>query len=328
MGMLIKGKLVDNWLEKEMDDGDFKRMASTFRHWVTADGSAGPTGDAGFKAEAGRYHLYISHACPWAHRTVIFRKLKKLEQVIGLSVVAPEMLDKGWIFDPHNNAYSDQLYGYTYMYQLYLRADPEFTGQITVPVLWDTHTNTIVNNESSEIIRILNSAFNAFTSVDTDYYPPSLRDNIDTINALVYEDINNGVYRCGFATSQQAYDEAFQRLFTALDQVEDILSHQRYLTGATITEADWRLFTTLIRFDAVYVGHFKCNLKRIIDFPNLSNYLRELYQIEGIADTVDLDYIKRHYYFSHASINPTQIIPRGPELDFTLPHDRNSFSST
>ena len=328
MGMLIKGKLVNNWLEKEMDDGDFKRMASTFRHWVTADGSAGPTGEAGFKAEAGRYHLYISHACPWAHRTVIFRKLKKLEQVIGLSVVAPDMLDHGWTFESNNPAFSDQLYNHDYMYQLYLRADPEFTGQITVPVLWDSLNNTIVNNESSEIIRMLNSAFNDLTPVDTDYYPEALRHEIDTINALVYEDINNGVYRCGFATSQMAYDEAFQRLFTALDTIETLLSRQRYLTGPSITEADWRLFTTLVRFDAVYVGHFKCNLKRIADYPNLSHYLRELYQIEGIAETVDLDYIKRHYYYSHTSINPTQIIPGGPELDFHLPHDRNRFSTT
>ncbi len=327
MGMLIKGKLVDNWLEKEIDDGDFKRMASTFRHWVTADGSAGPTGDAGFKAEAGRYHLYISHACPWAHRTVIFRKLKKLEQIIGLSVVAPDMLEQGWTFDSNNPAFIDQLYGHDYVYQLYLRADPEFTGQITVPILWDRKNNTIVNNESSEIIRMLNSAFNDLTPINTDYYPKVLRNEIDAINALVYENINNGVYRCGFATSQLAYDASFQRLFNALDEVEMRLSQQRYLTGPTLTEADWRLFTTLIRFDAVYVGHFKCNLKRIADYPNLSNYLRELYQIEGIAETVDLDYIKRHYYFSHTSINPTQIIPKGPELDFNLPHDRNRFST-
>jgi len=324
MGMLIKGELVENWLEKEIDEGEFKRMQSTFRHWVTADGKAGPTGDDGFKAEAGRYHLYVSHACPWAHRTVIFRKLKKLDDIIGLSIVEPDMLAQGWTF-AEQGEYIDHLYGYRYLHELYTRADKEFTGQITVPVLWDKIRGTIVNNESSEIIRMLNSAFAAFTVVKTDFYPADLRQQIDVINQAIYDNINNGVYRCGFATKQAAYDRAFDRLFNELQLVEDRLSGQRYLAGEQITEADWRLFTTLIRFDAVYVGHFKCNLKRIADYPNLTNYLRELYQMPGIAETIDLDYCKRHYYYSHTSINPTQIVPRGPALNFALPHDRERF---
>jgi len=323
MGMLIKGKLVDNWLDKEMNEGDFKRMESTFRNWITADGSAGATGTGGFKAEADRYHLYISAACPWAHRTVIFRKLKQLEDVIGLSIVEPDMLDKGWSFSKQGD-YVDHLHAYKYMHQIYTRADKEFTGQITVPVLWDKKLNTIVNNESSEIIRMLNSAFNQFTEVKTDYYPQSLRQKIDAVNKPIYNNINNGVYRCGFATTQAAYERAFDRLFNELDKLEQNLSGNRYLLGNQITESDWRLFTTLIRFDAVYVGHFKCNLKRIADYPNLSNYLRELYQVPGIAETIDIDYIKRHYYYSHTGINPTQLIPKGPALNFDLPHDRES----
>jgi len=323
MGMLIKGKLVDNWLDKEMNEGDFKRMESTFRNWITADGSAGATGTGGFKAEADRYHLYISAACPWAHRTVIFRKLKQLEDVIGLSIVEPDMLDKGWSFSKQGD-YVDHLHAYKYMHQIYTRADKEFTGQITVPVLWDKKLNTIVNNESSEIIRMLNSAFNQFTEVKTDYYPQSLRQKIDAVNKPIYNNINNGVYRCGFATTQAAYERAFDRLFNELDKLEQNLSGNRYLLGNQITESDWRLFTTLIRFDAVYVGHFKCNLKRIADYPNLSNYLIELYQVPGIAETIDIDYIKRHYYYSHTGINPTQLIPKGPALNFDLPHDRES----
>ena len=321
MGMLIKGELVDNWLEKEIDGGEFKRMASSFRNWVTVDGSAGPTGDGGFKAEADRYHLYVSAACPWAHRTVIFRKLKKLDHIIGLSIVEPDMLEQGWTF-AEAGSYIDHLYAHKYMHQIYTRANKEFTGQITVPVLWDKKLQTIVNNESSEIIRMLNSAFNNFTDVTVDYYPESLRQEIDEINQPIYRYINNGVYRCGFATTQVAYERAFDRLFNELDRVEEMLSKNRYLTGDQITEADWRLFTTLIRFDAVYVGHFKCNLKRIADYANLSNYLRELYQVPGIAETVNIDYIKRHYYYSHTSVNPTQIIPKGPLLNFASPHDR------
>jgi len=315
MGMLVKGKLVDDWLEKEIEEGDFKRMESTFRSWITADGSSE------FKAEADRYHLYVSDACPWAHRTVIFRKLKKLENIIGLSVVEAEMLDDGWTFSEQGQ-YVDHLHGFKFAHEIYTRADKDFTGQITVPILWDKKLNTIVNNESSEIIRMLNSEFNEFTDVKTDFYPPHLRAAIDEVNQPIYDNINNGVYRCGFATSQVAYEKAFDRLFNQLDSVEEILSQGRYLVGDTLTEADWRLFTTLIRFDAVYVGHFKCNLKRIDDYPNLSNYLRELYQIAGVAETVDINYIKRHYYYSHTSVNPTQLIPKGPALNFNAEHNR------
>ena len=323
MGMLIKGELVNNWLDKEIEQGDFKRMESTFRNWVTVDGSAGMTGIEGFKAVPDRYHLYVSNACPWAHRTLIFRKLKKLENIIGLSIVEPDMLEQGWTFSDDGD-YVDHLHAYQFMHEIYTRADDKFTGQITVPVLWDKKLNTIVNNESSEIIRMLNSAFDKFTDVKTDYYPEALRQEIDAVNQPIYDNINNGVYRCGFAKSQTAYERAFDRLFNELDQTEAILSSQRYLLGDLITEADWRLFTTLVRFDAVYVGHFKCNLKRIIDYPNLSNYLRELYQMPDIATTVDIEYIKRHYYYSHTNVNPTQIIPKGPELNFYLPHDRAS----
>jgi len=321
MGMLLKGELVDNWLERENDEGEFKRMASTFRHWVTADGRAGPSGVGGFKAEPGRYHLYVSDACPWAHRTVIFRKLKNLENIIGISIVEADMLEQGWTF-AQDGKYVDHLYGVKYMHELYTRADKKFTGQITVPVLWDKKLNTVVNNESSEIIRMFNSSFNALTDVKTDYYPDNLQQEIARINQPIYDHINNGVYRCGFATTQAAYEDAFEYLFMELDRVEQRLSEQRYLLGEQITEADWRLFTTLIRFDAVYVGHFKCNLRRIADYDNLSNYLRDLYQMPGIAETVDIDYIKRHYYYSHNSINPTRIVPKGPELNFDRPHDR------
>lgn len=316
MGMLIKGELVDNWLDKEIDEGEFKRMESTFRNWVRADGRSD------FTAEAGRYHLYVSHACPWAHRTVIFRQLKKLENIIGLSVVEAEMFDQGWTFTEQGD-YKDPLYAYRFMHQIYTRADKEFTGQITVPVLWDKKLNTIVNNESSEIIRMLNSEFNEFTDVKTDYYPENLRDDIDRINQPIYHNINNGVYRCGFATSQVVYETAFDSLFAELDKLEDLLSRQAYLVGTQLTEADWRLFTTLIRFDAVYVGHFKCNKQRIVDYPNLSNYLRQLYQMPGIAETIHMNYIKSHYYYSHTSVNPNQLIPKGPDLDFFKPHNRN-----
>ncbi|VAW67382.1 Glutathione S-transferase, omega, partial [hydrothermal vent metagenome] len=302
MGMLINGKLTADWLAKEMDEGEFKRMDSTFRNWIRADGSTE------FKAEIDRYHLYVSNACPWAHRTVIFRKLKKLENIIGLSIVEADMLEDGWTF-AEQGEYIDHLHGFKFAHEIYTRADKNFTGQITVPILWDKKSNTIVNNESSEIIRMLNSEFNAFTEVKTDFYPQNLREKIDEINQPIYDNINNGVYRCGFSTTQAAYEKAFDRLFNQLNKVETILSKQRYLVGNEITEADWRLFTTLIRFDAVYVGHFKCNLKRIADYPNLSNYLCELYQTEGIAETVDINYIKRHYYFSHTTVNPTQLVP-------------------
>ena len=321
MGMLIKGELVDNWLDKEIDEGEFKRMESTFRNWITPDGSTGPTGTDGFNAEANRYHLYVSKACPWAHRTVIFRKLMQLDNIIGLSIVEAEMLEGGWTFSDGGD-YIDHLHAYKFMHEVYTRADDNFTGQITVPVLWDKKRNTIVNNESSEIIRMLNSAFNELTGNKTDYYPETLRSKIDKINQPIYDNINNGVYRCGFANTQPAYEKAFDRLFNELDNVENILSENRYLLGKQLTEADWRLFTTLVRFDAVYVGHFKCNLQRISDYPNLSNYLRDLYQMPGIAETVDINYIKRHYYYSHTTINPTQVIPKGPALDLNSPHNR------
>ncbi|MGA2892098.1 MAG: glutathione S-transferase family protein [Xanthobacteraceae bacterium] len=306
-------------------DGRFVRPPTTYRNFITTDGSAGPTGEGGFPAEAGRYHLYVSLACPWAHRTLIFRKLKKLENVISVSVVEPLMGDAGWVFGTGPGATLDTVNAKSTLAEIYLIADPHYTGRVTVPVLWDKKRHTIVNNESSEIIRMLNSAFEAFTDVHTDYYPAELRTEIDRINALVYPTINNGVYRAGFATSQEAYEEAARAVFATLDQLEELLARQRYLVGGQITEADWRLFTTLVRFDAVYYGHFKCNLRRIVDYPELWNYLRDLYQVPGVVETVSLDHIKRHYYGSHRKINPTGIVPIGPLIDFTAPHDRGRF---
>jgi len=324
MSLMIKGKLVEDWLEAEQEGGEFVRKDSVFRSWVTPDGSPGPSGEGGFAAEPGRYHLYVSHACPWAHRTLIFRKLKGLEQVLSYSVVHPDMGPAGWKFDSaFPDATDDHLYGLEYMHQLYTKADPVYEGIVTVPVLWDKQRETIVNNESSEIIRMLNSAFNEYAqNPGLDLYPEDLREAIDAINAPVYDTVNNGVYRCGFAATQAAYEEAFDALFASLEMLEARLSKQRYLAGARITEADWRLFTTLVRFDAVYFGHFKCNLRRIEDYPNLGNYLRELYQWPGIAETVFMDHIKRHYYWSHDSINPTRIVPKGPLLDLERAHDR------
>ena len=326
MSLMVGGELQKEWLESELEEGTFVRKESQFRNWVTIDGEPGPSGEGGFKAEPGRYHLYVSYACPWAHRTLIFRKLKELEDIISVSVVNPEMLDKGWSFKDYPGSTADHINHFDYMYQTYALADPDYSGIVTVPVLWDKRRNTIVNNESSEIIRMLNSAFSAFTDNDDDYYPESLRSEIDEINEFVYDNINNGVYKCGFAQSQKAYEKAFNNLFAALDAIEERLSHSRYLAGSQITEADWRLFTTLLRFDPVYVGHFKCNLRRIADYQQLSNYLRDLYQHPGIADTFNLDHIKRHYYYSHESINPTRIIPKGPELNYDAPHDRDRFS--
>jgi len=325
MTVLIKGQVYQDWLEKEMKHGEFVRDDSVFRHWITADGSAGPTGDAGFRAEPGRYHLYLSYACPWAHRTLIFLRLKQLEELIPVSVVEPDMLDSGWQFARRDGSSSEPLYGFDYLHQLYTLADPRVTSQVTVPLLWDKQQQTVVNNESSEIIRMFNQAFDQLTGNTDDYYPAALRQDIDAVNQFVYDNINNGVYRCGFATSQQAYEKAFHQLFQALDQVEQRLQRQRYLVGDTLTEADWRLFTTLVRFDPVYLGHFKCNLRRIADYPNLYNYLKELYQFPGIADTVHFDHIKQHYYFSHANINPTRIVPLGPEINLHEPHDRERF---
>ena len=325
MGLLIDGVWHNQWYDTKDSGGRFIRTESQFRNWVTADGSAGPTGKAGFKAEPGRYHLYVSYACPWAHRTLIFRALKQLQDVISVSVVDHYMGGEGWTFYEKDGATPDHLFGAIRLHEIYTRADPSYSGRVTVPVLWDKQQNTIVSNESSEIIRMLNSAFNDFGDASLDFYPEALRGEIDAINALVYPNINNGVYRAGFATTQEAYEEAFGQLFEALDQVEERLSRQRYLVGNQLTEADWRLFTTLLRFDPVYVGHFKCNRQRIADYPNLSNYTRELYQVQGVAPTVNMKHIKAHYYGSHKTINPTGIIPVGPEIDYSAPHDRDRF---
>lgn len=331
MGLLVEGKWVDRWYDTKKSGGKFIRTEAQFRNWVTPDGSAGPSGESGFAAESGRYHLYVSLACPWAHRTLILRHLKGLEAHIGVSVVHPDMLEDGWVFSGPDFGsdvqVQDDLYGSRCYHELYTRAQPDYSGRVTVPILWDKEKQTIVSNESAEIILMLNSAFNDITGNKDDYYPDALKDEIDKVNERVYHDVNNGVYKSGFATTQEAYEEAFDALFQSLDWLEDILAKQRYLAGEQLTLADWRLFTTLIRFDAVYVGHFKCNHKRIEDYPNLSNYLRELYQVEGVADTVHLDHIKRHYYFSHRSINPHGVIPKGPALDFNRPHDRDRFSS-
>jgi putative glutathione S-transferase len=315
MGLLQQGKWVDKWYDTKNSDGEFRRQHSRVRSWLTANGEAGPNGEQGFKAEKGRYHLYVSLACPWAHRTLIFRELKSLRDYIDVTVVEPIMLENGWEL-------SDPLYGFDYAYQLYLKADPSYEGRVTVPILWDKQTQTIVSNESSEIICMFNSAFNHLTGNHSDYCPEDLRKQIDSVNTRVYDTINNGVYLSGFATTQHAYKKAFEALFESLDWVEAILSKQRYLVGDQLTEADWRLFTTLIRFDAVYFGHFKTNRQRIADYPAMSNYLRELYQIEGIAETVNFEHIKTHYYASHLTINPTRIIPVGPTQDFTLAHNR------
>jgi putative glutathione S-transferase len=323
MGLLVDG----TWQEdvSRTKEGQFIRPSSVFRNFVTADGSAGPTGADGFKAEAGRYHLYVSHACPWAHRTMIFRNLKKLENAISVSVAEPLYGKTGWEFGTANGGTRDEVNGKATLAEIYLIADPHYTGRVSVPVLWDKKRRAIVNNESSEIIRMFNSAFDAFTNVRADYYPAELRDEIDRINELVYTTVNNGVYRAGFATSQDAYEKAARALFVTFDQLEERLSRQRYLVGHQVTEADWRLFTTLVRFDPVYNGHFKCNLRRVADYHNLENYLRDLYAVPGVAETVHMDQIKRHYYGSQRQVNPTGIVPIGPLLDFTAPHDRGRF---
>ena len=325
MGLLVDGQWQDKWYDTEASGGRFVREDAGFRNWVTADGSAGPTGVGGFKAEANRYHLYVSLACPWAHRTTIYRKLKGLEDMISLSVVHPFMGDKGWTFAEGAGVIADPIVNASYLYEVYVAAKPDYTGRVTVPILWDKKTNTIVSNESSEIIRMLNSAFDEAGATDVNFLPKALLAEIDTINEFVYSAVNNGVYKAGFATTEAAYKEAVVTLFDALDTLEARLADQRYLLGDTITEADWRLFTTLVRFDAVYVGHFKCNIRRIVDYPNLWGYLRDLYQVPGIAETVNIEHIKAHYYTSHANINPTRIIPVGPLLDFNEPHDRTRF---
>jgi putative glutathione S-transferase len=323
MGMLVDGEWQKDTTDTSGDDGKFERTESRFRSWVTADGSAGPTGEAGFRAEAGRYHLYVSYACPWAHRTLVMRALKGLEDMIDISVVGMKMLEDGWTFDKDDGSTGDPLFGHSFLRQHYTRADDGYTGRVTVPVLWDKQTDTIVSNESADIIRMMNSAFDGLGAREGDYYPAELRDEIDRINDRVYETVNNGVYKAGFATSQEAYEDAVGPLFDTLDWLEETLSDNRYLAGPRFTEADIRLFTTLVRFDPVYVGHFKCNIRRLADYPELSGYLREIYQMPGVKETVHMDHIKTHYYASHKSVNPTGIIPVGPAQDLDTPHGRD-----
>ena len=323
MGLLVEGKWSTDWYDTKVTDGRFVRQSAGFRNWITTDGSAGSSGEGGFKAETGRYHLYVSLACPWAHRTLIFRALKGLEEMISVSVVNAFMGDKGWTFEDGDNVVPDTINNKTYLYEIYLEAQHDYTGRVTVPILWDKERKTIVSNESSEIIRMFNSAFDDVGAKQGDYYPKSLRHQIDELNDLIYPSVNNGVYRAGFATTEKAYEEAVADVFKALDFLENHLENRRYLIGSQTTEADWRLLTTLLRFDSVYYGHFKCSLRRIIDYPNLWGYARDLYQLPGIANTVNVDNIKQHYYGSHESINPTRIVPVGPVIDFTQPHTRH-----
>ncbi len=331
MGLLIDGVWHDRWYDTQSTGGRFLRRDAQFRNWVTPDGAPGPSGEGGFEAEAGRYHLYVSYACPWAHRTLIFRKLKRLEAVIPVSVVHWHMGAEGWEFREGPGCTPDTANGARTLREVYLKAKPDYSGRVTVPVLWDTKRATIVSNESSEIIRMFNAAFDALEDsrggASLDFYPQDLRAEIDAINARVYASVNNGVYRAGFVTSQDAYQEAFDALFQTLDDLEARLARQRYLLGERLTEADWRLFTTLVRFDPVYVGHFKCNQRRLADTPNLWGFTRELYQVPGVAETVNFDHIKRHYYGSHDSINPSGIVPKGPEIDFTEPHGRGRLTA-
>jgi putative glutathione S-transferase len=322
MGLLVHGKWTDRWYDTKGHDGHFVRKAAQFRNWVTADGSPGPSGRGGFKAEAGRYHLYVSLACPWANRTLIFRHIKGLEDMISLSVVHWTMGHQGWTFEPGAGVIADPIHDAHYFHEVYTGADPEYSGRVTVPVLWDKQTETIVSNESSEIIRMFNNAFDQVGALPGDYYPEELREEIDEINARIYSNVNNGVYKAGFATTQEAYEEAVFPLFETLDWLEQRFSQRRYLMGDRLTEADWRLFTTLVRFDPVYVGHFKCNIRRLADYPNLWAYTRDLYQHEGVAETINMHHIKDHYYGSHETINPTGVVPVGPELNLNEPHGR------
>ncbi len=318
MGLLIEGQWHDEWYDTDADKGHFVRKQSQFRNRITPDGA----GNGEFKAEAGRYHLYVSYACPWAHRVLILRAIKGLEDVISLSVVHPLMGQYGWSFENGEDVIPDSIHGAEYLYQVYRAAQADYTGRVTVPILWDRQTGTIVSNESSDIIRMLGSAFDNIGARPGDYYPAHLKKEIDALNRRIYATVNNGVYKAGFATAQEAYEEAVVPLFESLDWLEDMLSRTRYLTGPQVTEADWRLFTTLVRFDAVYVGHFKCNLKTMAEYPNLSGYIRDLYQQPGVAGTVNMSHIKRHYYQSHQMINPTGVIPMGPVTDFAAPHNR------
>jgi len=322
MGLLVEGVWQNQWYDTKSTGGRFVRDKALFRNWITRDGAPGPTGSGGFGAEPERYHLYVSLACPWAHRTLIMRRLKGLEEMIDLSVVHWRMLDHGWTFEEGPGVVPDPIQGARYLHEVYTAAKPDYTGRVTVPVLWDRAQATIVSNESADIIRMMNSAFHGLGAKPGDYYPQDLRPEIDSLNERIYATVNNGVYKAGFATTQQAYEEAFRSLFDTLDWLDERLSTRRYLCGARMTEADIRLFTTLIRFDPVYVGHFKCNLRRIADYPHLSGYLRDLYQTPGIAGTVNFAHIKGHYYESHRTINPTGIVPLGPALDLDAPHGR------
>lgn len=322
MGKLVDGVWRDVWYDTKSTGGRFRRQEVQFRNWITADGYPGPTGKGGFQAEPGRYHLYVSYACPWAHRTLIFRALKGLEDVISVSIVHWHMAENGWTFEEGDGVVADSVNDARFLHQVYTKAKPDYSGRVTVPVLWDKKTDTIVSNESSEIIRMLNEAFDGIGAKPGDYYPEALHSEIDALNNRIYDTVNNGVYKAGFATTQGAYEEAVMPLFEMLDRLEERLAEKHYLTGSKITEADWRLFTTLVRFDPVYVGHFKCNIRRISDYPNLSAYVQDLYQQPGIASTVHMDHIKKHYYTSHTSINPSAVVPVGPEIDFSAPHVR------
>jgi len=322
MGLLVDGTWHDVWYDTKASQGRFVRTESQYRNWITADGSAGPSGRAGFRAEPGRYHLYVAFACPWAHRTLIMRELKGLEGMISVSATNSYMGAEGWTFAPGPETIADEVNHAQRVYELYTIADPQYSGRATVPILWDKQQRTIVSNESAEIVRMLNTAFDDVGANGNDYYPLALRAEIDEWNAFVYPNLNNGVYRAGFATTQEAYEEAATAVFAALDKIEQQLSAHRYLTGPKLTEADIRLFTTLIRFDPVYHGHFKCNVRRVVDYPNLWGYVRDIYQMPGIASTVHIDFIKRHYYGSHANLNPTRIVPIGPALDYLAPHGR------
>lgn len=315
MGLLVKGEWLDQWYDTRENGGEFVRQDAQFRHSISEEGE--------FKPQANRYHLFVSLACPWAHRTLIIRKIKQLEHIIGVTIVDAEMLEHGWVLPEKKSLAAIE--GLAYLHQVYQLSEPNYSGRVTVPVLWDTHTNQIVNNESSEIIRILSTQFNGFTDVKTDYYPEASRVEIDAVNELVYHTINNGVYKAGFATEQSVYERHCKKIFESLDTLETRLEKQRYLVGNAITEADWRLFTTLIRFDSVYFAHFKCNLRSIESYPNLSNYVKDLYQYPGVAETVNFEHIKTHYYFSHDMINPTRVVPIGPLIDYMAAHDRGRF---
>jgi putative glutathione S-transferase len=328
MGQLIDGKWHDTWYDTGKTGGRFVRSTASFRNWVTPDGAPGPSGEGGFAAESGRYHLYVSYACPWAHRTLIFRELKGLVPHVGVSVVHPDMASDGWTFGTgFPGATGDALHDLPFLRDIYTRAKPDASGRVTVPVLWDRQRGTIVSNESAEIIRMFNSAFDGITGDRQDFWPSSLRAGIEDVNARVYDTVNNGVYKAGFATTQEAYDEAATALFETLDWLEARLARRRYLMGERVTEADWRLFTTLVRFDAVYHGHFKCSRRRLVDYPALWSYARELYQWPGVAGTVRFDHIRRHYYWSHETVNPHRIVPLAPDVDWTEPHGRGHLAA-